>query len=152
MFCGIIDIVHSDDSFRIVVSATPILSQNSYYGYSFLKIFTLMSIATSFYNAPKLKKSAENGERTACFTFSADFYFCKNTLSETAYDLDLIADALYLDGELSARSGYEALGVVHGRRELRLYLVFLKAGSERLYAENTAEQLSCRCAEHRVAV
>ena len=80
VFCGIICFVHSDDSFRIVVSATPILSQNRYYGYSFLKIFTLMSIATSFYNAPKLKKSAENGERTACFTFSADFYFCKNTL------------------------------------------------------------------------
>ena len=37
MFCGIIGIVHSDDPFGIVVSATSILPQNRYYGYSFLK-------------------------------------------------------------------------------------------------------------------
>ena len=37
MFCGIIGIVHSDDPFGIVVSATSILPQNRYYGYSFFE-------------------------------------------------------------------------------------------------------------------
>ena len=37
MFCGIIGTVHSDDPFGIVVSATSILPQNRYYGYSFFE-------------------------------------------------------------------------------------------------------------------
>ena len=47
-----------NDSFRIVVSATPILSQNRYYGYYFLKILLVWVLQLHF--TTRLAKKSQN--------------------------------------------------------------------------------------------